>query len=82
MENSDEHEPKHTLSSVAEYKCTGKAVGIISAIFNAIGIVFFIAYGASMLSILFNVIFWMFGEFYFIASYVNRLENLHIKLLK
>lgn len=60
MENTGEG--KKSFYSWVDYKCSGKSVGIIGMIFNTIGIVFFLAYGVSAISVLFNVIFWMFGK--------------------
>ncbi|XP_055309650.1 uncharacterized protein LOC129573288 isoform X2 [Sitodiplosis mosellana] len=55
MENANERE-----QAADGYKRYGQLLGAIGVIFNTIGIVFFLAYGANTLSVLFNVIFWMF----------------------
>lgn len=64
MGNTVEHDREQTTRTIGRYKLYGKILGALGIIFNTIGIALFIAYGAKTLDILFNIIFWMFGNSY------------------
>lgn len=75
MENADNR--YQSTETAKGYKRNGKILGAVGIIFNTIGIVFFLAYGANSLNLLFNIVFWMFGMLqYFISfhTFASRID--------
>lgn len=69
-----ENRLENVLPFEDDTRTCGKIVGSIGVLFNIFGLILLFCYGATILSIILSLIFWIFGKFYFVSTN-NSNEN-------